>query len=217
MALAINWVAHVYRLRKERQLIIAALDAPVKAALLADGLPTLSLYDGDTNNFRGDGAIFRHLGANKAMLISQILQAGRHVLVSDVRRAAPATTTSTERRQVARESIVPPFTRAPIALSQVDVAWMGDPERWILSALEATDVMSATDCLSPTADESGVVRSDGVNRCAYRPGNSKGHAAFNTGIMFFRATLAARVVAAAWLVRLTSPSVDAAPRARSSV
>ena len=64
--------------------------------------------------------------------------------------------------------------------------------------------MVATDCLSPTDDDDKTPRPKGANRCAYGPANVHGHAAFNTGVLFFRATAAARVVAAAWRHRLLS-------------
>ena len=42
----------------------------------------------------------------------------------------------------------------------------------------------------------------GTNRCAFAAGNSAGHAAFNTGVVFFRDTPAAKAVAVAWRQRL---------------
>jgi hypothetical protein len=80
----------------------------------------------------------------------------------------------------------------------VDVIWLRDPRALLLDrALGAADVMVATDCLSPTDDDDKTPRPKGANRCAYGPANVHGHAAFNTGVLFFRATAAARVAAAA--------------------
>ena len=46
--------------------------------------------------------------------------------------------------------------------------------------------------------------SQGVNRCAFNPGNSLGHAAFNTGVTYFRPSTEAKAFAAAWRNRLLS-------------
>ena len=95
--------------------------------------------------------------------------------------------------------------RRHVLLSDVDVIWLRDPRALLLDrALGAADVMVATDCLSPTDDDDKTPRPKGANRCAYGPANVHGHAAFNTGVLFFRATAAARVVAAAWRHRLLS-------------
>jgi hypothetical protein len=66
--------------------------------------------------------------------------------------------------------------------------------------------MSATDCLHVTDDEAKVPpnKPKGTNRCAYNPGNNEGHAAFNTGVVFFRPSTAAKAFAAAWRHRLLS-------------
>ena len=95
--------------------------------------------------------------------------------------------------------------RRHVLLSDVDVIWLRDPRALLLDrSLGAADVMVATDCLSPTDDDDKTPRPKGANRCAYGPANVHGHAAFNTGVLFFRATGAARVVAAAWRHRLLS-------------
>ena len=69
------------------------------------------------------------------------------------------------------------------------MVWLRDPTAELLALAARADVMSATDCLSVTGDEhKWPERAQGVNRCAYNPGNSAGHAAFNTGVVYFRAT-----------------------------
>ncbi|KAL1495240.1 hypothetical protein AB1Y20_017103 [Prymnesium parvum] len=175
--LSLNWVAHVYRLRKERQLVVAALDRGFSALLLSEGVPHFEYDWGVVSDMRSNVSGFRRLGALKAELVLKVLRARRHVLLSDV-----------------------------------DVAWLTDPEP-ILRRMWRADVMSATDCLSVTADEYvrdqfGRVREEGVNRCAHKPGNRYGHAAFNTGVLFFRATVRAIAVAAAWRHRLLSVQAD---------
>ena len=72
-----------------------------------------------------------------------------------------------------------------VLLSDVDVVWLADP-RPILRGLSSADVMAATDCLHVSDDErKWPPRPKGTNRCAYNPGNSDGHAAFNTGVVYF--------------------------------
>ena len=166
--LALNWAAHVYRLRKERSFAVAALDQPFQQALLAEGVPYFAFDHGVLGDMRSNVSGFRRLGALKGELVLQVLRARRHVLLSDV-----------------------------------DVVWLDDPTPH-LRALGTADVMSATDCLSPTADDDKSRRAQGANRCAYNPGNARGHAAFNTGVLFFRDTTAAAAVAAAWRSRLLS-------------
>ena len=167
---AINWAAHIYRLRKERSAAIAALDKPFQAALLEERLPFFGYDHGRTGDLRSDVAEFRRLGALKGELVLQVLRADRHVLLSDV-----------------------------------DVIWVADPAPILRSLAVHADVMSATDCLNVTGDEAKFPKqAQGVNRCAYNPGNNHGHAAFNTGVVYLRASTAAKAFAAAWRSRLLS-------------
>lgn len=166
--LTLNWVAHVYRLRKERALAIAALDLPFQARLKQQRLPYLAFDHGMTGDMRSDVVGFRRMGALKGALVLRALRAGRHVLMSDV-----------------------------------DVVWLRDPTAELRAFAAHADVMSATDCLSITGDERKFPeRAPGVNRCAYNPGNTNGHAAFNTGVVYFRPSTAAKQFAAAWRARL---------------
>lgn len=166
----INWAAHIYRLRRERAAVIAALDVPLQNALLAEQLPFFGYDHGRTSDLRSDVVEFRRLGALKGELVLKILRAERHVLLSDV-----------------------------------DVAWLKDPTATLHELAAHADVMSATDCLHITGDEAKAARSvKGINRCAYNPGNQEGHAAFNTGVVFFRPSTAAKAFAAAWRARLVS-------------
>ena len=166
--LAFNWVAHIYRLQKESQLVIAAMDKEFSGLLLQEGIPHFDFDYGMKNDMRSSVVGFRRVGALKAELVLKVLRAKRHLLLSDM-----------------------------------DVVWLADPEP-ILRTMWTADVMSATDCLSINGDESRARSHKGVNRCAYKPGNSEGHAAFNTGVLFFRSTVAAAAVAAAWRSRLIS-------------
>ena len=84
-----------------------------------------------------------------------------------------------------------------VLLSDVDVVWLRLPLPLLL-ARHPADVMVSTDCLSSAAEE-GAATWMGANRCAFLPGNGDGHAAFNTGILYFRASVPALAVAAAWL------------------
>ena len=56
------------------------------------------------------------------------------------------------------------------------------------------------------ASPSGL-SSDPTHR--YNPGNSDGHAAFNTGVVYFRPSVAAKAFAAAWRARLLAVAKDA--------
>ena len=92
-----------------------------------------------------------------------------------------------------------------VLLSDVDVIWVADPAPILRSLAVHADVMSATDCLNVTGDEAKFPKqAQGVNRCAYNPGNNHGHAAFNTGVVYLRASTAAKAFAAAWRSRLLS-------------
>ena len=82
--LAMNWAAHVYRLRKERQVVIAALDTQVRRLLLAQHLPCFSFASDAEGDVRQNSEVFRRMGALKAALVLRVLNAGRHALVSDV-------------------------------------------------------------------------------------------------------------------------------------
>lgn len=167
---AINWAAHLYRLRKERAMAIAALDQPFQRRLLSEGLPYFGYDHGRTGDLRSSVTEFRRLGALKGALVLAVLRAERHVLLSDV-----------------------------------DVIWMDDPTRVLASLAVHADVMSATDCLTIAGDEAKLPpKFNGVNRCAYNPGNGEGHAAFNTGVTYFRPSREAKAFAAAWRNRLLS-------------
>jgi hypothetical protein len=167
---AINWAAHVYRLRKERHMAIAALDQPFQRRLLSEGLPYFGYDHGRVGDLRSSVTEFRRLGALKGALVLQVLRAERHVLLSDV-----------------------------------DVIWLADPTRVLASLSLHADVMSATDCLTIKGDEAKFPkRFLGTNRCAYNPGNGEGHAAFNTGVVYFRPSREAKAFAAAWRNRLLS-------------
>ena len=171
----INWAAHVYKLRKERNAAIAALDKPLQDALRKEGLPYFGYDYGKLNDLRSDVVEFRRLGALKGELVLHILRAERHVLLSDT-----------------------------------DVCWLADPTKLLQPLALKADVMSATDCLHVTGDEAKFPKKgQGVNRCAYNPGNNHGHAAFNTGVVYLRATTAAKAFAAAWRSRLLSVKRDA--------
>ena len=92
-----------------------------------------------------------------------------------------------------------------VLLSDVDTVWLVDPTPTLRALAKDADVMSATDCLSVSGDEAKLPeRTKGVNRCAYNPGNSVGHAAFNTGVVYLRSSTAAKAFAAAWRSRLLS-------------
>jgi hypothetical protein len=177
--LAINWAAHVYKLRKERSAAIAALDHTFLSTLVAERMPCLDfvqpLLRRASEDLRSNVTGFRRFGATKASLVLAFLARGREVLLSDV-----------------------------------DVVWISDPMPSIRPFLGA-DVMSSTDCTSISGDEAHVAGPSpaGAVRCAYQPGNKAGHAAFNTGVLYFRATLAARAVAAAWRVMLLSVAEQA--------
>jgi len=170
--LAYNWAAHVYMLRKEKQLVLASLDGALQVQLQHHRLPFFSFNAAGTTSadLRSNVTEFRRMGALKGELLLTVLSARRNVLLSDV-----------------------------------DVIWLVDPEPLLRTLWEA-DVMSATDCLSPNADDMRAPpperQRQGVNRCAYAAGNSLGHAAFNTGVVFFRDTAAAKAVAVAWRRRL---------------
>lgn len=172
--LAVNWAAHVYKLRKERSAAIAALDHKFLSTLVAERLPCLDfvqpLLQRASEDLRSNVTGFRRFGATKASLVLAFLTRDREVLLSDV-----------------------------------DVVWISDPMPSIRPLLGA-DVMSSTDCISVTGDEAHLAGPAPVGsvRCAYQPGNKFGHAAFNTGVLYFRATLAAQAVAAAWRVMLLS-------------
>ena len=92
-----------------------------------------------------------------------------------------------------------------VLLSDVDVVWLRDPIPLLL-AREAADLMLSTDCLSVSAEEANATAWVGANRCAFLPGNGDGHAAFNTGILYFRSSVGALGVAAAWLALLCLPA-----------
>ena len=176
--LAINWAAHVYRLRKERHMAIAALDAQVKSVLLAEMLPCLDagVDDGVEEDVRSNNGAFRNLGFQKVTLVLQVLKAGRHVLISDV-----------------------------------DVAWLKDPEHYFATSIPSADVGSSTDCLFLSADQDKNDRERSPYLCEFSPGNavqtSLVSPGYNTGIMFFRASVAARMVALAWSLKLKSLQV----------
>jgi hypothetical protein len=173
--LALNWVAHVYRLRVERALAVAALDMPFQQLLRSEGVPYFGFDHGTTGDLRSNVSGFRRLGALKGTLVLKVLRAERHVLLSDV-----------------------------------DVVWLVDPTPILRSLALHADVMSATDCLHVTDDELKFPkRRQGTNRCAYNPGNTDGHAAFNTGVVYFRPSTAAKAFAAAWRARLLSVQNDA--------
>ncbi len=135
-SLAYNWAAHVYMLRKERQLVLAALDSSLQAKLSRHRLPFFNFNAAGTTaaDLRSNTTEFRRMGALKGELLLSVLNARRHVLLSDV-----------------------------------DVIWLADPEP-LLRTLWDADVMSATDCLSPLADEERTPpperQRQGVNRCA---------------------------------------------------
>eukprot|EP00908_Phaeocystis_cordata_P003527 Transcript_13868.p2 GENE.Transcript_13868~~Transcript_13868.p2 ORF type:complete len:415 (+),score=60.60 Transcript_13868:80-1246(+) len=141
-SLAYNWAAHVYMLRKERQLVLAALDSSLQAKLSRHRLPFFNFNAAGTTaaDLRSNTTEFRRMGALKGELLLSVLNARRHVLLSDV-----------------------------------DVIWLADPEP-LLRTLWDADVMSATDCLSPLADEERTPpperQRQGVNRCAYAVGNA---------------------------------------------
>ena len=105
-----------------------------------------------------------------------------------------------------------------VLLSDVDVVWLRDPMPFAMATLSAhADVMVSTDCLSITADEEASPRRRGVNRCAYRPGNGEGHAAFNTGILAFGVTPSALAAAAAWLALLNTSDSSGLPPGHPSL
>ena len=118
-SLAYNWAAHVYMLRKERQLVLASLDGALQVQLRRHRLPFFSFSMAGTTSadLRSNVTEFRLMGALKGELLLSVLNARRNVLLSDV-----------------------------------DVIWLADPEP-LLRTLWDADVMSATDCLSPIADD----------------------------------------------------------------
>ncbi|KAL3899762.1 MAG: hypothetical protein SGPRY_012589 [Prymnesium sp.] len=87
LQLSLNWIAHIYRLRKERQLVIAALDTKYAARLLEEGeaslqeqskrsaMPALHQLHSPARSLHPSASC-----ASRA----QVLRAGRHVLLSDV-------------------------------------------------------------------------------------------------------------------------------------
>ena len=117
--LTYNWAAHVYMLRKERQLVLASLDGALQVQLRRHRLPFFSFSMAGTTSadLRSNVTEFRLMGALKGELLLSVLNARRNVLLSDV-----------------------------------DVIWLADPEP-LLRTLWDADVMSATDCLSPIADD----------------------------------------------------------------
>jgi len=168
--LTLNWVAHLYGLRKERAMAVAALDRPFQQLLLEERLPFFAFDHGMQGDLRSNVSGFRRLGALKGTLVLSVLRSERHVLLSDV-----------------------------------DVVWLADPTPILASLARHADVMSATDCLHVTDDERKFPRRpQGTNRCAYNPGNADGHAAFNTGVVYFRPSKPAKAFAAAWRARLVS-------------
>jgi len=86
--LAINWAAHIYKLRKERSALIAALDAPFVATLVAERLPCLDFVQPlllrASHDLRSNVTGFRRFGASKASLVLRFLSRDREVLISDV-------------------------------------------------------------------------------------------------------------------------------------
>ena len=82
--LALNWVAHVYRLRKERAFAMAALDTPLQRTLAAEAVPYFAFDYGVVADMRSNVSGFRRLGALKGELVLRVLRAERHVLLSDV-------------------------------------------------------------------------------------------------------------------------------------
>lgn len=62
-----------------------------------------------------------------------------------------------------------------VLLSDVDVVWLHDPTPILATLATDADVMSATDCLHVSGDEAKFPKiAQGVNRCAYNPGNENG-------------------------------------------
>ena len=83
---ALNWAAHVYRLRIERSMAIAALDRPFQQLLLDERLPYFAFDHGMTGDLRSNVSGFRRLGALKGTLVLQVLQALLHALQPAARR-----------------------------------------------------------------------------------------------------------------------------------
>ena len=71
---ALNWAAHVYELRKERAMAIAALDKPLQQQLLSHRLPYLGFDHGLTSDLRSNLTGFRRLGALKGTLVLSVLR-----------------------------------------------------------------------------------------------------------------------------------------------
>ena len=70
--LSLNWIGHIYRLRKERQLVIAALDRKFSATLLEEGVPHFDYDWGVLTDMRSNVSGFRRLGALKADLVLKV-------------------------------------------------------------------------------------------------------------------------------------------------
>ena len=178
--IALNWAAHVERIGRINHACIAALDRPLLESLLRAAVPSFRHFtEGLERDVRSSRQGFRRLGVIKAELVIRVIAARRHVILSDV-----------------------------------DVLWLVAPSD-LLKRRSLADVMVSTDCLSIKADEGScsnctdttpVRRFQGENRCAHVPGNGDGHAAFNTGIMYFSASPRALAVAVTWLVLLSRPS-----------
>ena len=88
MHFAQNWYMSVKSIGRQRQVVVAALDAPTLKAWRELKVPVLDYtHFGDSSDFRGigsDQARFRRMGAMKVAAFHQLLQLNRTVLVSDV-------------------------------------------------------------------------------------------------------------------------------------
>ena len=83
---------------RQRQVVVAALDAPTLQTWRSLRVPVLNFTEfGDSTDFRGigsDQARFRRMGAMKVAAFNKLLKLGRSVQCPPCRRASPALTCS---------------------------------------------------------------------------------------------------------------------------
>lgn len=167
-AMLLNWLAHVLR-SGITNVLIASLDVDVEKLAKDHGVASILLNDKvSKKDFRTDPEAFKHMGSLKTALILSIVETGRDVLMSDT-----------------------------------DVAWLRNPTDFLKTSSEmgGTDVLVTTDSVSHTndvasmkADPFVLVNRDiqgwfrfATPRAREIFGNAYEHA-FNTGVLFLRAT-----------------------------
>eukprot|EP00899_Mesostigma_viride_P015154 jgi/Mesvir1/2363/Mv22122-RA.6 len=198
--LLLNWVAHIVALNVSNFLVLA-MDTDMLALCARMGIPVYLMEMMEDE-------------ANRPLLADVSDKDKAHLTQYDLLRLDH---NAFRRMGMLKCDILLQLltTGHDVLFSDTDTVWMRNPWPYLESTSLSANILVSTDCLSHVRDE-GLKMPDGYpwDRCGHAPGRFYGNA-FNTGVLFVRASDESRRFVARWkkklLDALTEPEQLANP------